>query len=107
MDDEGEVRERTGGREVRRIVYPAAKIAERVREMGREITEHYPLAEDLLIIGLLKGSFIFVGDLVREIARPLQVDFLVAASYGCGYTSSGEVRLLYDPEALRDRHVLS
>jgi hypoxanthine phosphoribosyltransferase len=98
---------RTGGRELTRIVYPAERIAERVGEMGREIAAHYPADEELLVIGLLKGSFIFLSDLVREIPRPLQVDFLVAASYGSGTTSSGEVRLLYDPEAeLEGRHVL-
>jgi hypoxanthine phosphoribosyltransferase len=56
---------------------------------------------------LLKGSFIFLADLVREIARPLHVDFLVAASYGSGTVSSGDVRLVYDPEAdVAGRHVL-
>jgi hypoxanthine phosphoribosyltransferase len=75
--------------------------------MGREITDHYPRGEDLLVVGLLKGSFIFLADLVREIARPVHVDFLVAASYGSGTVSTGDVRLVYDPEAsLTDRHVL-
>lgn len=107
MTDVAEIRARTGGREIRRIVYSADEIGNRVREMGAEITSFYPADEELLVIGLLKGSFIFVGDLVRDIVRPLQVDFLVAGSYGSGTTSSGEVRLLYDPEAvLNDRHVL-
>lgn len=102
-----EVRARTGGREVRRIVYTAEQIAARVEEIGREITEFYDDEARLFVIGLLKGSFIFVGDLVRKIARPIQVDFLVAGSYGAGRTSSGEVRLLYDPEALvRGRDVI-
>lgn len=107
MIDSAETLARTGGRELRRIVYSPEEIGARVREMGEEISSHYPAGEDLLVLGLLKGSFIFVSDLVREIARPLQVDFLVAASYGSGTTTSGELRLLYDPEAqLRDRHVL-
>lgn len=98
---------RTGGRELQRIVYPAEQIAERVGEMGEEIAAAYPGDEDLLVLGLLKGSFIFVSDLVRQIARPLQVDFLVAASYGSGMVSSGEVRLLYDSTAqLEGRHVV-
>jgi hypoxanthine phosphoribosyltransferase len=102
-----EILERTGGRELRRIVYAPEQIAARVREMGAEIAAHYADGGDLLMVGLLKGSFIFFGDLVREIRRPLQVDFLVAASYGAGTTTSGEVKLLYDPEAeLADRHVL-
>jgi hypoxanthine phosphoribosyltransferase len=85
------------GRKVRRIVYTKEKIAERVREMGAEITRAYPEGE-LIVLGLLKGSFIFLSDLVREIGRPLQVDFLVASSYGDSTVSSGNVRLLYDPE---------
>jgi hypoxanthine phosphoribosyltransferase len=68
-----------------------------VDELGAEISAAYP-AGKLLVLGLLKGSFIFLGDLVRRITRPLQVDFIVAASYGKGMTSSGNVRLVYDPE---------
>ncbi len=98
---------RTGGQELRRIVYTADDIARRVREMGQEISEAYPPGEELLVLGLLKGSFIFLADLVREIARPLVVDFIVASSYGAGTVSSGDVKLVYDPSAtLKDRHVL-
>jgi hypoxanthine phosphoribosyltransferase len=85
------------GRTVRQIVYRKEEIAKRVRELGAEITASYPDGE-LLVLGLLKGSFIFLSDLVREIERPLQVDFLVASSYADGTESSGNVRLLYDPE---------
>ncbi len=94
------------GREVKRIVYTEPQIAERVRELGDEITRFYPEGE-LLVLGLLKGSFIFLSDLVRQIRRSLQVDFLVAASYGDGTVSSGAVRLLYDPETtLEGKHIL-
>lgn len=97
----------TGGEPLSRIVYTADEIAGRVEAMGRAITEAYPREDDLLLLGLLKGSFVFLGDLVRRIGRPFQVDFLVAASYGSGTTSSGDVQLLYDPEApLEGRHVL-
>lgn len=94
-------------RPLRRVVYSAGDIAERVRQMGAEIDSAYPPGEPLLVLGLLKGSFIFVADLVREIRRPLKVDFLVAASYGSATVSSGDVRLLYDSEAsLQGQHVL-
>jgi hypoxanthine phosphoribosyltransferase len=94
------------GRTVRRIVYTKEQIAQRVHELGNEITGAYPDGE-LLVLGLLKGSFIFLSDLVREIGRPLQVDFLVASSYGEGTVSSGNVRLLYDPETeLEGKHIL-
>ena len=82
---------------MRRVVYDESAIAARVRELGEEITAAYPEGE-LLVLGLLKGSFIFLSDLVRHIRRPLQVDFLVAASYGDAMVSSGNVRLVYDPE---------
>ena len=94
------------GREVRRIVYTEQQIADRVRELGRQIALEYPDG-DLLALGLLKGSFMFTADLVRQIPRPLQVDFLVAGSYGTGTISSGNVRLLYDPETnMEGKHVL-
>jgi hypoxanthine phosphoribosyltransferase len=91
---------------VKRIAFGADQISGRVRELGKQITEAYPEGE-LLVLGLLKGSFIFLSDLVREIRRPLQVDFLVASSYGDATVSSGLVRLLYDPETeLEGKHIL-
>ncbi|MGI9039274.1 MAG: hypoxanthine phosphoribosyltransferase [Gemmatimonadota bacterium] len=94
-------------RDSARIVYTESEIAARVEEMAAEITEFYPAGEELLVLGLLKGSFIFLADLVRAINRPLHVDFIVASSYGTGTTSSGNVKLLYDPMApIAGRHVL-
>ena len=94
------------GQDIGRVVFDEPTIARRVAELGVEIAGHYD-GEDLLVIGLLKGSFIFVADLVRKISRPHMVDFLVAASYGTGKVSSGAVRLLYDPEThLGGRHIL-
>jgi hypoxanthine phosphoribosyltransferase len=98
---------RTGGALLKRVAYSAGDIAARVAEMGAEITRAYPADEKILVLGLLKGSFIFMADLVREIARPVTLDFLVASSYGAGTVSSGDVRLLYDPEAtLEGQHVI-
>jgi hypoxanthine phosphoribosyltransferase len=97
---------RLEGRTLRRIVYDAPEIARRVKALGAEVTAAYPEGE-LLVLGLLKGSFIFLSDLVREINRPLHVDFLVASSYGDGTESSGNVRLVYDPETkLEGKHIL-
>lgn len=87
-------------------------IQARVRELGRAITDSYPQGEgegkgQLVVLGLLKGSFIFLSDLVREIERPLQVDFLVVSSYGKETVSSGNVRMVYDPETeLEGKHIL-
>ena len=88
---------RLSGRAVKRIAFDEVAIAKRVSELGRQITGAYPDG-DLLVLGLLKGSFIFLSDLVRQITRPLQVDFLVASSYGDGTVSRGTVNLVYDPE---------
>ncbi|HSC30700.1 MAG TPA: hypoxanthine phosphoribosyltransferase [Gemmatimonadaceae bacterium] len=97
---------RLDGRAIKRIAFDEKRIAARVRELGDEVTARYPEGE-LLVLGLLKGSFIFLGDLVRQIRRPLQVDFLVASSYGDGTESSGHVRLVYDPETtLEGKHIL-
>lgn len=101
------LRARTGGRELKRVVFSSEDIERRVREMGAAITRHYQPAADLLVLGLLKGSFIFLSDLVRHIDRALHVDFIVASSYGAGTTTSGDVKLLYDPTAPIDgRHVI-
>ena len=98
---------RLGGHELAHIVYSEETIARRVREMGREITESYTEDDDLLVLGLLKGSFIFLADLVRSVDLPLQVDFLVASSYGNDTVSSGDVELVYDSEtSLEDRAVI-
>jgi hypoxanthine phosphoribosyltransferase len=107
MPDSALTLARTGGRELARIVYDERDIANRVAEMGDEIAEAYPEGEPLLVLGLLKGSFIFLSDLVRNIPRPLHVDFIVASSYGSGTTSSGHVNLLYDPSiSLEGKHII-
>ena len=93
-------------RDIARVVFDERAIADRVSELGREITGYYEDG-DLLVIGLLKGSFIFLADLVRKIRRAHKVDFLVAASYGAGKVSTGTVRLLYDPNTeLEGKHIL-
>ncbi|WP_435168511.1 hypoxanthine phosphoribosyltransferase [Falsirhodobacter sp. 1013] len=74
----------------------AKAIAARVEDLAREITTHYAGTEKLVVVGLLRGSFIFIADLVREIGLPVEVDFLEASSYGNAMRSSREVRILKD-----------
>jgi len=74
----------------------AKSIAARVEELAREITEHFRGTEKLIVVGLLRGSFIFIADLIREIPLPCEVDFLEASSYGDAMHSSREVRILKD-----------
>ena len=74
----------------------AKSIAARVETLAREITQHYAGTDKLIVVGLLRGSFVFIADLVRELDLPVEVDFLEASSYGDGMESSREVRILKD-----------
>lgn len=74
----------------------AKAIAARVEQLAAEITAHFAGTEKLVVVGLLRGSFVFIADLVREIDLPVEVDFLEASSYGNSTESSREVRLLKD-----------
>lgn len=101
-----EIPERYPG--ITRVVFSGEQIAARVWEMGREIDAFYPPDEELLVIGLLKGAFMLVSDLVRAVGRPsVKIDFLTAALYGDGTDSSREVQLLHDAESpVEGCHVL-
>lgn len=74
----------------------AKSIAARVEGLARDIAEHFAGTDKLVVVGLLRGSFIFIADLVRELDLPVEVDFLEVSSYGNQTTSSREVRLLKD-----------
>ena len=71
------------------------RIAARVKELGRQITEDYR-GKDLVTICILKGAVVFFVDLVREIALPMTMDFMAISSYGSATKSSGVVRILKD-----------
>ena len=81
------------------VLLSEAQIQDRIAEMGRQISSDYA-GGALTIVGILKGSFIFVADLIRRIAPsiPVEVDFISVASYGRSTTSSGTVRLVKDIE---------
>ena len=81
--------------DVEQILFDEEKIAEIVQNMGRQISEDYK-GKNLLLISVLKGSLIFMADLMREITVPCAIDFLSVSSYGAGTTTSGEVRILKD-----------
>lgn len=74
----------------------AKAIAARVEALGAEITEAFKDTDRLVVVGLLRGSFVFIADLIREIGVPCEVDFLEASSYGNDTTSTREVRVLKD-----------
>ena len=74
----------------------AKAIAARTEALARQITAHFKGTDKLIVVGLLRGSFVFIADLVREIDLPVEVDFLEASSYGDALHSSREVRILKD-----------
>ncbi len=83
-----------------------ARLEQRIRELGEQITEDYA-GKDLTLVGILKGSVPFLSDLMRHIAVPLQIDFLEVSSYGGEMQSSGVVRLVKDlSHPIEGKHVL-
>jgi hypoxanthine phosphoribosyltransferase len=85
----------------------AKSIAARIEELCDEIAEEYKDTDKLVVVGLLRGSFVFIADLVRELDLPIEVDFLEASSYGDTMESSREVRILKDLRgAIEGRDVL-
>jgi hypoxanthine phosphoribosyltransferase len=82
------------------------RLASRVRALGRAIRADYR-GRDLVLVGILKGSFIFMADLARAIDLPLTCDFMRVSSYGSGTTSSGTVKMDFDlSHPIRGKHVL-
>ncbi|MEL6532201.1 MAG: hypoxanthine phosphoribosyltransferase [Pseudomonadota bacterium] len=74
----------------------AKTIAARIEDLARAIEADYGGTDKLVVVGLLRGSFVFIADLVREIELPIEVDFLEASSYGSAMESSREVKILKD-----------
>ncbi|MGR6835287.1 hypoxanthine phosphoribosyltransferase [Syntrophomonas erecta] len=88
------------------ILFDREAVTRKVKELGQIINADYQ-GRDLLVVGILKGAFIFMADLVREIDLPLQLDFMDVSSYGDSTVSSGEVRIIKDLEySIKDKDVL-
>ena len=92
--------------DVAEVLVPSAEIQEKVSEMGGRITQDYA-GERLLLVGVLRGAVVVMGDLMRKIDLPCEIDFMDISSYGSGTSSSGVVRILKDlEENINGRHVL-
>lgn len=88
------------------VMYSEADIKARIKELGTEITAEYS-GKDLVLVGVLKGSCVFLADLMREIDLPLTIDFMSVSSYKDGTKSTGDVEILKDlSNSIRDKHVL-
>ncbi|HEU5212226.1 MAG TPA: hypoxanthine phosphoribosyltransferase [Gaiellaceae bacterium] len=93
-------------RVVAEILVDQDALAERIAELGDEISEDYD-GRDLLLVGVLKGAVFFMADLMRHLRVHCEVDFMAISSYGAATDSSGVVRILKDLDInIRDRHVL-
>jgi hypoxanthine phosphoribosyltransferase len=92
--------------DVSKVLITSEQITEKVREMGERITQDYA-GERLLLVGVLRGAVVVMGDLMRCINLPCEIDFMDISSYGSGTSSSGVVRILKDlEEDITGRHVL-
>jgi hypoxanthine phosphoribosyltransferase len=96
-------------RGIERTLVPEEEVQEIVKRLGRDITHYYKGQEnlDLIVIGLLRGSFVFMADLVRQIKLPLVVDFMTVSSYGDGIVSTGDVKVVMDlDESVEGKDIL-
>ena len=89
------------------ILISETEITARVNQLAKQISESYPDTEQLVVVGLLRGSFIFIADLVRRLNLPVEVDFMTVSSYGDSTVSSRQVKILKDLETnIHNRDVL-
>ena len=89
------------------VLFDAGQIQRRIVELAAEIEAGYPPDEDVHLVGVLKGGFVFMADLVRAMSTRVTLDFIAVSSYQQSTRSSGEVRLLKDVDArLEGRHVI-
>jgi hypoxanthine phosphoribosyltransferase len=92
--------------DIAEILVTADEIQEKIAGLAKQVTEDYR-DRDLLLVGVLKGAFVFMADLAREIRLPIEFDFMAVSSYGSATKSSGVVRILKDLDyEITDRHVL-
>jgi hypoxanthine phosphoribosyltransferase len=89
-----------------RVLYSADAIRKRIDELGAEITRDYA-GKELVLVGVLKGSCVFMADLMRAVDLPLTIDFMSVSSYKDGTVSTGDVEILKDlSNPIRDKHVI-
>ena len=76
------------------IMISEAEITARITELSHDITRSYKDTDQLVVVGLLRGSFVFIADLVRHLNLPVEVDFMTVSSYGDKMESSRQVRII-------------
>jgi hypoxanthine phosphoribosyltransferase len=93
--------------DVAHVLINEAQLQARIQDLAQAIERDYAAVDDLLLLCVLKGGFVFLSDLSRALKRPHSVDFMAISSYGSGTSSSGEVRIVMDlNRPITDHHVL-
>lgn len=88
------------------ILYTEDEVQAKVKELAARISQDYA-GQDLLVVGILKGAFVFMADLIRHLDLKVHIDFMDVSSYGAGAKSSGEVRIMKDLEQpIEDKNLL-
>jgi hypoxanthine phosphoribosyltransferase len=81
--------------DIEEVLISAEEIQDKIRDLAKQVTEDYR-GKDVLLVGVLKGAFVFMADLAREVRLPIEFDFMAVSSYGSSTKSSGVVRILKD-----------
>lgn len=90
-----------------RTLFSEQDIAKAVKDLGRRIENDFPRGEEILFVCLLKGSFMFTADLVRQVKNPSRIDFMRVSSYGNQMTTRGNVEIIKDlEEDIENRNVI-
>ena len=93
-------------KDIESVLFSAEQLQQRVREIAAEIEKDYA-GKEIMLISVLRGSFVFMADLCRAIDLPCTIDFMSVSSYGKGTTSSGQVQITKDlSEDISGRHVI-
>ncbi|MEA4919574.1 MAG: hypoxanthine phosphoribosyltransferase [Clostridiaceae bacterium] len=92
--------------DVREVLYTSEQLHETVCGLGKKISMDYA-GKDPILVSVLKGAFVFMADLIREVTIPCSLDFMSVSSYGCGTTSSGRVKIIKDLDTnIEGKHVI-
>ena len=92
--------------DIQEVLFSEEQLKNRVQEIARQITADYQ-GKEIMLISVLRGSFVFMADLCRAIDLPCTLDFMAVSSYGKGTKSSGQVQITKDlSEDISDRHII-
>jgi hypoxanthine phosphoribosyltransferase len=101
-----ELQEHVLSNDIEKILFTQEEILDRVKILGKEISDDYR-DRDVLLVGILRGAFVFLADLIRNINDSVETDFIAISSYGSASTTSGVVRILKDlDDDIEGKHVL-